>query len=112
MDSITAFAMGYANRGKEMKVFDWDKAARLIVEHKPDVASAGLSEDWEYTGGVIYAGCKPVKGSYTFLASTWATPEIELDGESFDCYVMQSKTKWNEHTKWPKSAMAILDGNG
>lgn len=112
MDITMAFAMGAANRGKEMKVFDWDKAARLIVEHKPNVASAGLGGDWEWTGGTIYENGKPDKKSYTYLASTWATPEIELDGELFDCYVMESKTEWDAHTKWPKSALAILDGNG
>ena len=112
MDSRLAFAMGAANRGNEMKVFDWDKAARLIVERRPKVVEAGLSEDWEYTGGTIYENGEPNKKSYTYLASTWATPEIELDGESFDCYITESKTKWDAHTRWPSSALAILKGNG
>ena len=42
MNTWAAFAMGEANRGKEMMVFDWDKAARLIGERKPECASAGL----------------------------------------------------------------------
>ena len=29
MDTLKAFAMGDANRGKEQMVFDWDKAASL-----------------------------------------------------------------------------------
>ena len=37
---------GMMNRGNEMKVFDWDKAAQLIKEHNPKEAIAGLSEDW------------------------------------------------------------------
>lgn len=45
MNTIAAFIMGEANRGNELKVFDWDKAARLIKERKPDYASAGLDED-------------------------------------------------------------------
>ena len=112
MDSAMAFAMGSANRGKEMRVFDWDKAARLIVEQKPEIASAGLSEDWGCTGGTIYKDGRVNKESYTYLASIWATPAIKLDGRFVDCYIMESETKWNEHTKWPESAMAILDGNG
>lgn len=30
MNTLSAFAMGAANRGKELMVFDWDKAAKLI----------------------------------------------------------------------------------
>jgi hypothetical protein len=112
MDNITAFAMGSANRGNEMKVFDWDKAARLIIEHKANAAAAGLSGDWEWTGGTIYKNGRPDKKSYTYLASTWATPEIEIGGEFFDCYVMESKTEWDAHTKWPDSALSILSDNG
>ena len=112
MDNITAFAMGAANRGNEMKVFDWDKAARLIVERRPKVVKAGLSEDWEYTSGTIYENGEPNKKSYTYLESTWATPEIEIDGDFFDCYVMESKTEWDAHTKWPDSALSILKENG
>lgn len=44
MDTMSAFAKGEANRGKELMVFDWDKAAQLISERKPSVASAGLAD--------------------------------------------------------------------
>ena len=54
MNTLDAFMMGEANRGKEMMVFDWDKAARLIAQRKPRIAMAGLRGDWEFTGGVIY----------------------------------------------------------
>jgi hypothetical protein len=47
MDTMRAFAMGEANRGKELKVFDWEKAARLIRERSPESVWAGLSGDWE-----------------------------------------------------------------
>ena len=42
MNTWAAFAMGEANRGKELMVFDWDKAARLIKERKPECAYAGV----------------------------------------------------------------------
>ncbi|URN85834.1 hypothetical protein [Acetobacterium wieringae] len=109
MRSDLAFANGAANRGKEMMVFDWDKAARLIKEMKPEIASAGLADDWEWTGGMIYDG-KPVMDDYTYLSSTWATPEISIDDEVFDCYIMSGQTEWNCATKWPQSALDILEG--
>jgi hypothetical protein len=113
MDTLSAFARGEAARasGAQMMVFDWDKAAALIAERKPSVAEAGLSGDWGYTGGTIYQGGKPVTDSYTYLASLWATPELELDGERVDCWRYSSGDQdWNADTKWPKSALRILAG--
>jgi hypothetical protein len=109
MDTLTAYMMSKMNRGKELKVFDWDKAARLLRQHNATNASAGLSGDWEWTGGEILRDGEPVTDSYTYLASTWATPELDIDGVTFDCYTMQSKTaNWDAGTKWPESALAIL----
>lgn len=111
MNTFTAFAMGEANRHKELMVFDWDKAARMIRESKCDVARAGLRSDWEYTGGMIFSDGEPVKDDYTFLASTWAVPEIEIDYNLYECYKMQGETDgWNADTKWPQSALDILNG--
>lgn len=113
MDTLSAFAMGQANRNKELKVFDWHKAAKLIKESGSKNASAGLSGDWEWTGGEIFRDGKPVpkEDTYTYLASTWATPELMHDGEMIDCYLMQSQTPgWDEDTYWPDSALAILEG--
>jgi hypothetical protein len=94
-----------------MKVFDWDKAATLIKEKDAKFASAGLSGDWEYTGGLILEDGSPNFDDYTFLASTWATPELVIDGEFIDCYVMESQTEWDSGTKWPQSALDILHGS-
>lgn len=79
MDTISAFMMGEISRGRERMVFDCDKAARLIKERKPEEAHAGLSGDWEHTGGCIFLDGKPYTKSDTFLASTWATPELDID---------------------------------
>jgi len=109
MNTLSAFIKGEANRGKPSMVFDWDKAAELIKQHKPTLVSAGLSQDWKWTGGTIYENGKPVLDSYTYLASTWATPEIEMDGESQDCWKYESETDgWDSDTKWPESSLDIL----
>jgi hypothetical protein len=112
MDTIEAFIKGEASKGKEPMVFDWNKAARLIKAKNAKSASAGLSGDWEWTGGSILEDGKPVSAddTYTFLASTWATPELSIDGEIVDCYLMKSETDgWNSETYWPESALAILN---
>lgn len=113
MDTMAAFLMGERSRSKELMVFDWDKAARLIAGRTPSVARAGLRSDWEWTGGIIYSDGKPTpkKDTYTYLASTWAVPELEVDGKIVPCFKMQSQTpKWDSSTYWPRSARAILGG--
>ena len=109
MNTLSAFAMGAANRGKELMVFDWDKAAKLIKKNNPTIVSAGLRGDWEYTGGTIYEDGEPNLDDYTYLASTWAVPELDMDGVVVPCYRMKNEvSEWNSSTKWPKSALDIL----
>ena len=111
MDSMSAFAMGAANAHRELMVFDWERAAQIIKERKPSRVEAGLRGDWEWTGGAIYANRAPVpKGdTYTYLASTWAVPEIDVDGKVSPCFRMQSETpNWDADTYWPEEALQIL----
>lgn len=67
MDSFSAMMRGQAARmaGAAHMVFDWDKAARIIRERKPSTAAAGLSGDWEYTGGDGSSGDGDVYGEPT-----------------------------------------------
>lgn len=110
MDTMHAFMLNMASQGCKKKVFDWDKAARIIREKKPKEAAAGLGGDWEWTGGTIYENGNPIMNDYTYLASTWAVPELEVDGETIECWVWENDTKWDADTKWPKSALEILKG--
>ena len=112
MDTMKAFMMGRLSKGRELKVFDWVEAVELIKEHGATSASAGLSGDWEYTGGHILQDGKPVpaEDAYTSLASTWATPQIEIDGELYDCYTMRSiRPEWDSDTYWPEEALELLN---
>jgi hypothetical protein len=113
MDSMMAFVMGEANRGKDLMVFDWDKAARIIKERGATSASAGLSGDWGYTGGEIFSDGKPNTEDYTYLASTWAVPELDIDGDIIDCFIMEGEVpeEWGKdfpEIKWPESALKEL----
>ena len=112
MDTLSAFSMGMANRGNRLKVFDWVKAAQLIKERQPSLAGAGLSGDWEWTGGEIFRDGKPIakEETYTYLASTWATPELEMDGYVVDCWCYTDE--WDSGTYWPEEALAIIAGKG
>ena len=114
MDSLSAMMMGQFNLGKPHRVFDWHVAAKLIREHKPKHAAAGLCRDWEYTGGSIYRDVNPVprEDTYTYLSSNWAMPELEMDGMRQGCWVYQEQSPgWDHETYWPESALAILRGD-
>lgn len=110
MNTMSAYARGQAARGNESRVFDWDKASRIIRERGATSASAGLAGDWEYTGGSILEDGQPSDG-YTYLSSKWAMPELEIDDERIDCYRMASEVPdWTAETRWPESALLILRG--
>ena len=114
MDTLSAFAMGQANRGKESKVFDWDRAAEILRSKGVMNAEAGLEGDMEYTGGSILREGKPTPAddTYVFLSSTWATPILVFDRTELECWRMESETPgWNADTYWPESARKILSGD-
>ena len=113
MDTLAAFAMGMANKDKELMVFDWDKAANIIKYRKPHSVVAGLAGDMEYTSGVIYENGKVLSRNetYTYLSSTWAIPILVIDNhEEIECYKMKSGTpNWDSDTYWPQSSLDILN---
>lgn len=116
MDTATAFALGSAHRNGPSRVFDWIKAAKMIRDRylvgNLKIASAGLRNDWEYTGGAIFENGSPVPedDTYTYLASTWAIPELFLDGDIFECWVWKKDSPdWGSDTYWPPEALAILE---
>ena len=113
METMLAMMMGEMHRGNEPMVFDWAKAAKLIKEKNPQFVMAGLKDDWEWTGGEIFVDGEVIKNDYTYLQSTWAIPQIMIDDEIIDCYVMSSeRPEWNAETLWPEEALDILFGKG
>lgn len=59
-------------------------------------------------------GIVPEDKTYTYLASTWATPELDLNGETEDCYIMQDDVPeaWGDDYAsiyWPDSARHIVE---
>ena len=115
MNTMSAIAMGMASRGRELKVFDWIKAAQILADRKPAEAIAGLQLDMEWTAGSIWRDGAPVPraDTYTFLASSWAIPILEIDGEEIPCFKMQSETPcWDSDTYWPEEAVGLLSTSG
>lgn len=118
MDTLNAYYRSQAatSNADEYMVFDWNKAATLIKERGAVRASAGLESDWEWTGGSILENGEPVppEDTYVFLSSSWATPEILIDGEPMDCFILGKDVpeEWGDdwaHVYWPQSALDILN---
>ena len=105
------------HKNDDPKVFDWVKAAKIIIEKSPSNAVAGLAEDWAWTSGYIYED-EDISFDgyqYSYLMSIWATPVIFLtyndgkEAETIDCWVRSSeRPEWNEGTYWPREAVDIL----
>lgn len=113
MDTLSAFTMGQATRHKDVMVFDWNKAAFLMRKEMAKDANAGLRDDWEWTGGQILCDGQPLprEETYTYLASTWATPQLQIGEMIFDCFILQKDSPgWTADTYWPESAFNILNG--
>ena len=100
--------------GTHYKVFDWDRAARIIKERNPVRAAAGLTEDWFWTGAVIWENGEISTEDKPYLLSYWATPVLVLEGgsdyEEIECWLPAEETEWDENTHWPESARKILLG--
>lgn len=95
------------------KVFDWDKAARVLRDRGAKTAEAGLDEDPRWAWGSILRDGKPVArgDTYTYLASSWATPVLLVDGEEAECWRPESEAPgWDAETYWPESALKIFNG--
>lgn len=85
MDTLSAFAKGEASQGNRVRIFDWDKAAAILANGRVQEAEAGLEGDWEWTGGAILRGGEALtsrEDTYVYLASTWATPQLLICGET------------------------------
>ena len=106
-----AFAMAQAHADAPVRVFDWITAAKIIALRKPKIAQAGLAGDWSNTAGIIYtADGIPAEGN-TYLASPWATPQLDLDGKRITCWLHKADSPggtWDSETYWPEEAKKIL----
>lgn len=104
------------DKNKPMMAFDWDKAAKIIretLQQFPNlIAEAGLQQDWNYTGGIIFEKGFPTNESYTYLCSNWATPTliIECDGLEIletDCCIIETD-RFTSDSKWDNESLLIL----
>lgn len=114
MDTMLAYARACAARAQDKPemVFDWDKCAAILRERGARNAEAFLAEDREWTGGSILreGAIVPEEDTYIYLASCWAKPMLEVDGEEIECWRLLEGSGWDEKTYWPASARAIFAG--
>jgi hypothetical protein len=97
------------------KIFDWDKAARLIKEKKPKMpVLAGIKEDWHYTFGAIYDNGEIINDSSPWTYSNLYTPQMVINREFIECWIYAKEElifSKDELNHWTESAINILNGN-
>lgn len=109
MGAYRAAAMTELGICGRVMVFDWDKAAAILVKRHAIDADAGLENDWKATCRPVLADGKPAPTESIWLASSWGIPHLEIRGEaSVPCWRWQDETTWDGSTYWPASALAIL----
>jgi len=109
-------AKGESSRGKQVKAFDWVRAAEIIkaklAEDSGIKVEAGLCGDWEYTGGPIFSNGVPDMEGYTYLASGWATPAMIItssNGDEIEIPCFETEGRYDSDSKWPEEALQILN---
>lgn len=101
-----------------LKVFDWNKAAQIIMEAPAGSAEAWITGDKSATRGPIFEHGKPYMGRYkACLASRMGTPVLRLDDEPMECWMdlkdiprewVYPKMDSPLEIWWPNSALRIL----
>jgi hypothetical protein len=99
----------FLHKDDDPKVFDWNKAIEIIKNNPEHRFSAGLVEDWFWTGGTIWEDNVPID-SYCYLSSVWATPILrdETTDTDYECWkyeqdLLNQGLDWNSDTRWPQT---------
>lgn len=112
LDTQQAFKNGQDNRDKPYKIFDWVKAAHIIVDNDIKNAVAGLDGDFEWTADLILEKGKPLSDGYSYLWSTWATPTlVDADSEKeYPCFCTEDNNPrhYDKKSKWDEESLEIL----
>ncbi len=113
---------GYLARLRDLVVFDWDKAAKLIAEYATTCeVYAGIVESdpssWRSTKQLIFQGKPVVKYGIFVVHAQYGVPTIEINGELTPCFIPahQIPESWMANISsvfdvvWPATSLAILD---
>ena len=105
---VSAACVENMQEGEKMVVFDWDKAAELIIEHDMCNAEAFIQGEEDTTSGVILLDKHLVGDHGAVLESYRGLPVLrDMDTRrEFHCY------RERPVTNWTASAVMRLIGGG
>lgn len=113
VDPFDIFVNGFRHEKNERRVFDWNKAARVLRDRDETTCKACIIEDYNETVGFILVDGRPaIDHPLPYLSSCWGTPCLVFEnGDSMPCWIPQSESPdWTGYTYWPESARNILKG--
>ena len=107
--SITLFASKPRIADGSWHVVDWEKAAEIILKHKPKKATLGMPEGWEITKAVIFENGE-LKNPLTPMITSWGTFVLQLDDSNVYhlCFKKGKDPKSSYYRAWPKCLAAKL----
>lgn len=111
-----------ARNGIVGKMFDWDKAMKIINLKHIANASIGLAEDWFFTGQQIIKDGEPYYSEEShgdniryFAFSDWATPCIyDMDKDvAYECWTERTDKDLHDltHFSWTQDLINKLHGD-
>ena len=76
-----------------MQTLDWQKLERFIEERKPVEVSAGLLDDWFWTGATVYKDGEWQDRDAAYVTSYWATPGFKAEMSNGDIIEIVASTE-------------------
>lgn len=92
----------------DMKYMDWKKVQQIVNEHPDSVIYAGLMEDWNNTGRLIFAKGEYYNGN-VYGSSVWATPIVDVDGEEIECWTYEKTEEGHSKPSWWGNGAELKD---
>ena len=109
---IEMMERGRASRNNPMRYFDWDEAARRIVQANGKNVFVMLDKDRAANCAVIVKeGVVVLDDDDCYQGSTWDIPTLGIDGEEKPCWTMD-KQWFGARAWWPESALQIMRVGG
>lgn len=106
MKGYTDFSAGFLGASAvatkpigKTKYMNWKKVQQIVDKNPNSVIYAGLQEDWNNTSGLIFARGEYYDG-YVYVASSWATPIVDVDGEEIECWTYEKTKEGSGRPSW------------
>lgn len=93
----------------DMNTLDWKALKAFVAKRKPVEVSAGILNDWFWTGATVYEKGKWVRNHRAYVTSYWATPGFKAtlkNGDVIEVAASVTETKAQARVRETRDAQA------